>query len=514
MNKSLAERLLEELGAPETLTNKRIAEHFGISANQAASTKYRARNLMKYGKERPGRGSGGVSGVRSEGRKGGEVKPGGRRYLISCACRGAMPHVPFIKRMQAYADFMGAEIVFVEVGSHNKALEEWSEGPLHPSFYCFPLVNLGETFELSDLIRVSAMNIKPQQIDPLTGLHALIDDGSFIVGSPKLRYKLFASSANKLPKVAASTGCATLPNYLPNRIGQLAKKTHSFGFVFLEIMPSGLFHLRQVEADESGEFFDAGRNWKGEPVRPEAIVLGDWHTEALDPKIREETHRLVASLRPERIVFHDIFDGWSINHHETKNLVGRYRARKSLDLVEEIRKVSIELRDMHKACPEADLVVVKSNHDEFLSRLIESGNLRDHVRNLGPLYTLGGYYCDGEEPLSAGVIVYGVEGTPHATWLARDDDYQVCGYELGHHGDLGANGSRGTPRQTAAHTGSAIQGHTHTPERIGRTLVVGTSTYLRLNYNRGPGSWMNCHGLVYSNGTAQLLPAINGDFGV
>jgi hypothetical protein len=41
---------------------------------------------------------------------------------------------------------------------------------------------------------------------------------------------------------------------------------------------------------------------------------------------------------------------------------------------------------------------------------------------------------------------------------------------------------------------------------------MGTSTYLKLNYNVGPSSWMQSLCLVYSNGARQLINVINGSY--
>jgi hypothetical protein len=214
----------------------------------------------------------------------------------------------------------------------------------------------------------------------------------------------------------------------------------------------------------------------------------------------------VRAWRPKRVFFHDIFDGWAINHHEARSLVSRYKASQAhtLDLDKELEGVGREIAAMHNCCKSSELVIVKSNHDEFLSRLLDSADFRDHVRNLGTLYELGARMCEGQEPLKAGVKL-----PPHVTkkvtWLTRDEDYDVSGTECGHHGDKGSNGSRGSPKQTKMHTGSAVQGHTHTPDRDGDTITNGTSTRLKLNYCVGPSSWMHAHTLIYKNGTKQLV---------
>ena len=95
-------------------------------------------------------------------------------------------------------------------------------------------------------------------------------------------------------------------------------------------------------------------------------------------------------------------------------------------------------------------------------------------------------------------------------FLKRDQDYKVRHWQLGAHGDKGGNGAKGSVKSREKAYGQSITGHTHTPEMLRRTIIVGTSTYLQLRYNEGPSSWMNTHALLYDTGKVQLVNIING----
>jgi hypothetical protein len=57
-----------------------------------------------------------------------------------------------------------------------------------------------------------------------------------------------------------------------------------------------------------------------------------------------------------------------------------------------------------------------------------------------------------------------------------------------------------------------IIGHSHSPGIDGGCYQTGTSTPLRLDYNKGPSSWLNCHCVLYANGKRSLLPIIDGEW--
>ena len=92
-----------------------------------------------------------------------------------------------------------------------------------------------------------------------------------------------------------------------------------------------------------------------------------------------------------------------------------------------------------------------------------------------------------------------------------DDDYKVRGVQLGSHGDKGMSGGRSSIRSREYAHGKSITGHSHTPEILRNTYIVGTSTFLRLPYTKGSASsWMNTNAILYDNGSVQLLNIIDG----
>lgn len=244
-------------------------------------------------------------------------------------------------------------------------------------------------------------------------------------------------------------------------------------------------------------------------MRPEVAVFGDYHSGDTDPIVKEALHEIVQLVKPKVIILHDVFDGKSINHHEKRKNIKRallYRNHK-LSLEDELRKLAEELNELSTWADK--LVIVKSNHDEFLDEVIEDGRYTSDPINFKICSQLSVAMCDSYDPLKYGVELLGLTAK-NIQWLERDESYEVAGIELGAHGDKGPNGSRGSIKSLEASYGSCVIGHTHTPGILRGTFQVGTSSYLRLNYNVGPSSWMHTMCLVYPNGQRQLINIVNG----
>ena len=120
----------------------------------------------------------------------------------------------------------------------------------------------------------------------------------------------------------------------------------------------------------------------------------------------------------------------------------------------------------------------------------------------------------GLDPYKDGLeIIFGLKKTKDLIWLGRDQDFKIAGVECGSHGDLGSNGRRnpGSKGMYKAY-GKAMYGHCHHSEIWHDAMSVGTSTYMKLGYNRGASSWDNGQGILYKNGTRQLILVINGEW--
>jgi len=96
--------------------------------------------------------------------------------------------------------------------------------------------------------------------------------------------------------------------------------------------------------------------------------------------------------------------------------------------------------------------------------------------------------------------------------LKRNSSYKIHGWEVGQHGDYGANGSKGSLLGYRRLNTKMIIGHVHSCGRKDGVLAVGTSSKLRLGYNLGPSSWLQSHVIIHNDGRAQHISFINGEF--
>jgi hypothetical protein len=93
----------------------------------------------------------------------------------------------------------------------------------------------------------------------------------------------------------------------------------------------------------------------------------------------------------------------------------------------------------------------------------------------------------------------------------EDESFVVGGIENGIHGHLGANGSRSPGLQGIEKAyGTANVGHTHAAGILRGVFRVGTTSFLKVSYNKGASSWTQTHLIQHPNGSRQLINCING----
>ena len=122
-----------------------------------------------------------------------------------------------------------------------------------------------------------------------------------------------------------------------------------------------------------------------------------------------------------------------------------------------------------------------------------------------------------EDPLKYMIEkVLDLKADANIVWLKRDEDYNIYGSECGSHGDLGSNGARGSLAAIEKAYNRAVVGHSHTAGIHRQVYQVGTSSDLKLDYNRGSSSWTQSMALIYPNGSRQLInivPRKDGSLG-
>lgn len=446
----------------------------------------------------------------------------GQRFVVTTAVTGAKVHKGFYASLQTYCRLRNAKLIVLP--SMDPAALAARKSFIDP-------VLGGEHILVRDLrlnrnLFISSIKLSAKHIDPITGLSRIGQrDGSFIYASPKQRLKLTPTCTPGKPHALMTTGAITMPDYdsdryMSKRTAYIAEHDHVLGAVIVEVQDDRIFHYRQVQADARGQFNDMGVLYMPEGSKlaaPGALVLGDWHAGQTSSAAKTAFLTGPRSLRgrtlPPVVVLHDLFDGISVNHHEAKDEILRAQrsAQARLALGAELQRVRDDL-DYFCGLFE-EVVVVRSNHDEFLDRYLRAGMYRLDPQNYDLCLMLARRLVQGEtNALKAGIEHFGLLMPERVRWLKTDDDYRVGNVQLANHGHRGANGSRGSMRAMEEACGASVSGHAHTPEILRKARRVGTSTNYDMGYNSGPSSWLRTCALVYDSGAVQLINEINNEF--
>lgn len=428
------------------------------------------------------------------------------KYLITSCQKGVGVNKNFLRNILLFAKTHSVDKILVIPMAGKYKDEEKIDPRLQMDEF-----ELVDNVKLNNNLRVYDTKILPQQIDPFRGMNSKLSrDYSYILPSPKIRYASIPNTS-KYPRALISTGAITRPNYKTHTAhGRKAIEEHQYGFVFVEIQNKTYFNVQQIEATQNGDFhYLTEKYYDGvlSYTSPEALILGDWHTGDTCQKVRRKTIELIEKLKPQRVIFHDMFNGHSINHHERGDLLGELRMiqNKQVGLLQEAQLVFNELSFFAKKFPEIEIFVVRSNHDDFMEKYIRSKVFIEDPINFMFTCSIIPKIIDPKAiPLKEMLSLIG-ELPTNIRFFQQDESYRVRGIELANHGHLGVNGSKGSPKSYSSNNLKMITGHTHSPALLPNGMVVGTSTKLKLSYTHGASSWLNAHGILYPNGKYSLL---------
>lgn len=441
------------------------------------------------------------------------------RFIITWAQNDTPVHEEFFSNIEEYAKFLGADIHVIAGRYKNPTSvfidQKYDTWPERVTKYLD--ANRHEIHKYVSIM--SDVKIQPTAVDPMTGLQGMSGVNSCVFGSPKVQLEMIPVLEGNRPKMMLTTGACTMGNYTDSKAGKKGEFHHTLGFVIVEIKDDEIFFIRQVTANDSGNFNDLFFNivWDGEKSqisqinRISAIVLGDLHYGKHDNKVIDQTFNLMAQLEPDHVILHDVFDGNSINHHEIKDPFIQYEKEISgtNSLKKEIDSMLIGLEEFE----DYQVVIVRSNHDDFVDRWLKDTDWRKTSTPKNSLEYMQYAAAILSKDAPKGIIPYVInQRFPHFITLGRDDSYIVNGWELGQHGDMGANGSRGSLMQFRKLNTKIVVGHYHEPGRKDGALSVGTSTRLRMGYNTGASSWLQSHVIIHCDGKAQHIHFTNGEY--
>lgn len=435
-----------------------------------------------------------------------------KRFIITSAQSCTPINKQFIQNLESYADFINAEILVIpfryknptSVFTNEQKDNEWWDSNI------VKYLTLNRHDLNKGISVLSDVPIQPTASNPLLGLEGMTAGHSCVVGHPRFELKVIPVMEGCKPKIMFTTGCCTKPNYTLSKAGKKGEFHHSIGFAIVEIKDDDIFFFRQVGAnDKTGEFIDlfyhVNNGEINRETEVEACAMGDIHVAHVDKDVIDLTlNDLFKKLRPKKLFIHDIMDSESISHHNLKDPFKLHQLEISgrNSLANEIDEMLTWLEQIK----DYNVYIVKSNHDTHIDQFLASTDWRKMptFKNAIPYMEYATLMLKGEAP--NGIVPYVINKRfPHFKCLTDDCNVTVKGFLMSVHGHLAASGSRGSVQQFSRLSTKSVTGHSHTISRVAGAVTVGTSTHLRVGYNKSFSSWTQAHGIVNRLGKFQHI---------
>jgi len=456
-----------------------------------------------------------------------------KRFILTAAQNNTYVHEKFLRSLEMAAKHLDAQIL-VGTFSYNthgfqnleKGDGEWFDPKLKDYILDEPAILA------NGLMWCGELNILPTAVNPLSGLHSYTKTASGIVPHAKVQLESLPTHKNEPCRMLYTTGTVTLRNYISKKAGQKASFHHVFGALLVEVDDHGDWFVRQLIADsDTGEFHDLDKIYTPTEVKTstvEAIVWGDIHVEKLDMEVfdtsmcRLNPDSMLDTLKPKYQFIHDALDFEAKNHHNIAdpyhNFLMHVNPEKSESVQSNCMQVRWFLEEVERDW--CQTVVVESNHDLALKRwLKESDYKRDPVNAIFFLECQLEMYKqlqEGNTDFSVLEWVVKKDGMlDDVKFLKLDESFKVCddegtGIEVGAHGHLGSNGSRGSVGVYQRLGSRYTIGHSHSAAIKDGVYQVGVSGNLDMGYNLGASSWSHSHCVIYPNGKRSIITLKNG----
>lgn len=432
-------------------------------------------------------------------------------FIITYAQNHTPVHKDFLENIELYANFLNASIHVIAGRYKNPtsvftdhAFEDWD-----PCVQKYLDANRHDIHPLCSIL--SDVKVQPTAATPLTGLNSITGLSSCIIGHPRMHLRSLPVLKGYHPKTILTTGAITLPNYTDSKAGKKGEFHHNFGFAIIELDGDGsCCHIRQVTANNDGSFNDLYFNVdkKIEVINScEVATLGDIH---LGYHCRKSIYGALSYLKqvvPGYTIIHDLFDGASVNPHEMKDAF--VRLRREQDGTDNLkREIDFMMTwiGLHKYL---NLVIVRSNHDDFLDRWLINSDWHKSPHKL--LYLqLANIIAEGKA--EKGLIPYLIDQKfDDVKTLGVNDSFRIGDIEYGMHGDRGANGSRGSITQFKSLNTKCNTAHAHCDAREDGHFQVGCLT-TDMEYVKGLSSWTRSIVVTHNDGKRQHIRFIDGKF--
>lgn len=458
-------------------------------------------------------------------------------YVITSAQNETPTFKPGLESLKQYCKHKDSELIVVpfryknptnifsidnindEVNENN--INDWWDEDVLP-YLCDSRIELNE-----NLILFADIKIRPTATNPLSGFNSLGGNKSVILGHTKLSLKTIPVTSGSKPKILTTTGCITVPNYTESKEGKKGDFHHSYSAIVVEI-DDNIFYIRQLNITNDGSFIDLDYEYTPTGVKKAppalAIVMGDTHVQHVDPDVLyatfEDKESIYNLLQPKYLVWHDLLDFNSKNHHHKNEPFINYM--KHLSQINNVKnEVYNAFELVNKYSKNSINIFPFSNHPEALTRWIKETDwkidptnaefyletalvmLKNTKLRKGGTETLDPFTYWGKKILNK---------PENSIFLSKTQPFLIDDIDVSNHGHLGSNGSKGSIKVYSSLGRKTIIGHGHGPGIEGGSYQVGTSSYYELDYVGGPSSWLHTHCVIYANGKRSLIIIIGNKF--
>ena len=435
-----------------------------------------------------------------------------RTYFVTCAIAGAEISIPFLKSAKTFCKHKKGELMILLMRGIKKneiflphVLKEIED------YICTEI-------KFNNNLQAKDFKILPSMMKPLTGLARIgSKETSLIVASPKQQVETVAVSNRTLPHVLFTTGTLSIPEYANDRMGVLGEQDNIIGGLIVEIRDEEIFHVRMVGADKKGCFYDLDNYYTQNGVKKskvEAFVMGDLHSGSEDEIAIKAWKDCIKLTKPKYVIMHDVMDNASINPHEEKNIVYSANLPEFAKTLEsELNTLGNTLKKWTSEFNKTKFVITKGNHDLWLTKYLQQGKyaLKEQAHNHRFALSLAPYVLDEKNPIAE--YINNIFKLKNITWLEVDDDFKILKQQLGYHGHKGSNSGKSSAAGLELSQGMGIFGHTHSCSVLRGVMIVGTSTKLKLAYNKdGASSWTHSSALLYPSGHKTLIIVVEGNY--
>jgi len=247
--------------------------------------------------------------------KKGELK----RYIITSAQNNTDVFTAFFENLVTYAEHVDATLLVGTFSYNRNAFSQSStkrgRGPTADdrgdNWYdpiVLPYIS-DDPLELAPMLEWRGeMNVLPTASRPLSGLQTYTQRRSAIFPHAKIALESIAGTADDGAKMNYTTGAVTMLNYVQKKAGLTAEFHHTYGAAIVEVDHEGVWHVRQLNADGDGSFYDIpnlgetgacfiheGTVTAG--INIEAANWGDLHPEVIDLEIKAVASKVESLTR-------------------------------------------------------------------------------------------------------------------------------------------------------------------------------------------------------------------------